>query len=118
MNIDTPKDILDLKGQRVNEVKRDEQPLVIHCHRDKRRRAVDPVTGKKGTINRYVRRSVRDVPLFGYPCIIDIQLAQVFISKNERRMESCKFVDKGYRFTHRLPYDQWPVSPHEHSGRC
>ncbi|MCF6230661.1 MAG: hypothetical protein L3J62_07710 [Gammaproteobacteria bacterium] len=61
---------------------------------------------------------VRDVPLFGYPCIIDIQLAQVFISKNERRMESCEFVDKGYRFTHRLPYDQWPVSPHEHSGRC
>ncbi len=102
MSIDIPKDILGLKGQRVNEIKLDEQQLVIHCHRDKRRRAVDPVTGKKGTINRYVRRRVRDVPLFGYPCIIDIELAQVFISKNERRMESCEFVDKGYGLTHRF----------------
>ncbi len=102
MGIGIPKDILGLKGQRVNEIKRDGQQLVIHCHRDKRRSAVDPVTGKKGTINRSVRRRVRDVPLFGSPCVIDIELAQVFISKNERRMESCEFVDKGYGFTHRF----------------
>ena len=67
-----PKDILGLKGQRVNEIKRDGQQLVIHCYRDRRRSAVDPVTGKKGTINRYVRRRVRDVPLFGSPCIVDM----------------------------------------------
>ena len=89
MDIGIPKDILGLNGQRVNKIKLDEerQQLVIHCHRDKRRNAVDPVTGKTGTINRYVRREVRDVPLFGYPCVIDVELAQVFISKNERRME-------------------------------
>ncbi len=102
MGIGIPMNILGLKGQRVNEIKRDKQQFVIHCHRDRRRRAVDPVTGKKGTINRYVRRRVRDVPLFGYPCVIEIELAQVFISKNERRMESCEFVDKGYSFTHRF----------------
>ena len=104
MNIGISKDILGLKGQRVNEIKldQDEQHLIIHCHRDRRRKAVDPVTGTQGTINRFVRRRVRDVPLFGYPCLIDIELAQVFVSKNERRLESCDFVDKGNRFTRRF----------------
>jgi len=102
MGISIPKDIFGLKGQRVNKIKSDGQQLVIHCHRDRRRNAVDPVTGKKGTINRYVRRRVRDVPLFGSPCVIDFELAQVFISKNERRMEACEFVDKGYGFTRRF----------------
>ena len=104
MDIGIQRDILGLKGQRVNQIKLDEQEqqLVIHCRRDKRRNAIDPVTGKKGTINRYVRRQVRDVPLFGYPCVIEVELAQVFISKNERRMEHCEFVDKGWRFTRRF----------------
>ena len=59
--------------------------------------SIDPVTGQKGAINRYVRRRFRDVPLFGYPCVIEVELAQVFISKNARRMEHCEFVDKGWR---------------------
>jgi transposase len=104
MDIGIQRDILGLKGQRVNEITLCEQgqQLIIHCRRDRRRNAIDPVTGKKGTINRYVRRQVRDVPLFGYPCMIEIELAQVFISKNERRMERCEFVDNGWRFTRRL----------------
>jgi transposase len=104
MDIGIQRDILGLKGQRVNQIKLDEQAqqLVIYCRRDKRRNAIDPVTGKKGTINRYVRRQVRDVPLFGYPCVIEVELAQVFISKNERRMEHCELVDKGWRFTRRF----------------
>jgi len=104
MSIDISRNILGLKGQRVNEIKLDheEQKLVIHCSRDMRRNAVDPVTGKKGTVNRYVRRQVRDLPLLGYPCVIEIELAQVFISKNQRRMERCEWVDTGCRFSHRL----------------
>ena len=104
MEIGISRDILGFKGQRVNEIKLDEekQQIVIHCSRDRRRCAVDPVSGKKGTVNRYVRRRVRDVPLFGYPCVIEIELAQVFTSKNERRMEHCEFVDKGWRFTRRF----------------
>ncbi len=95
---------MGLKGQGVNQFKLDgaKQQLVIYCHRDRRRNAIDPVTGQKGTVNRYVRRQVRDVPLFGYPCMIEMELAQVFISKNERRMERCEFVDKGWRFTRRF----------------
>jgi hypothetical protein len=38
----------------------------------------------------------------GLPSIIDIELAQVLIGKNERRMESCDVVDKGCRFPRRL----------------
>jgi transposase len=60
------------------------------------------VTSKKGTVNKYVRRTVRDLPLFGFPSLIKIELAQVFISKNERRLEHCEFVDKGCNFTKRL----------------
>lgn len=76
--------------------------MVIRCRRDRRRKVVDPVTGKKGTINRYVKRQIKDVPLFGYPCMLEIELAQVWVSKNERRVEYCEFVDKGSRFTHRF----------------
>jgi len=98
MGIDIQRDILGLKGQCVNQIKLDEaeHQLIIYCRRDRRRNAIDPVTGQKGTVNRYVRRQVRDVPLFGYPCMIEMELAQVFISKNERRMEHCGFVDKGW----------------------
>jgi transposase len=104
MGIDIQRDILGLKGQCVNQIRLDEtqQQLVISCRRDSRRNAIDPVTAQKGTVNRYVRRKVRDVPLFGYPCVIEVELAQVFISKNERRMERCEFVDKGWRFTRRF----------------
>ena len=104
MGIDIQRDILGLKGQCVNEIKLDEekQQLIICCRRDRRRNAIDPVTGQKGTVNQYVRRQIRDVPLFGYPCMIEMELAQVFISKNERRMERCEFVDKGWRFTRRF----------------
>jgi hypothetical protein len=97
MGIDIQRNILGLKGQCVNQIKLDEaeQQLIIYCRRDRRRNAIDPVTGQKGTVNRHVRRQVRDVPLFGYPCMIEMELAQVFISKNERRMEHRGFVDKG-----------------------
>ncbi len=103
MGIDIQRDILGLKGQCVNQIKLDEEEgqLVICCRRDRRRKAIDPVTGQKGTVNRYVRRQVRDVPLSGYPCVIEMELAQVFISRNERRIESCEFVDRGWRFTRR-----------------
>ena len=60
MSVSIPAAILGLKGQRVNKIQLDyeRQQIVIHCSRDRRRNAVDPVTGKKGTVNRYVRRLV------------------------------------------------------------
>mgnify|MGYP000518616484 CR=1 FL=1 len=80
MDTGIPKSIWGLKGQRVNEIKLDEdkQQLVIDCRQDRRRNVVNPVTGRQGTINQHVRRQVRRVPLFGYPCIIEMELKQVF----------------------------------------
>ena len=104
MTTSIPTDILSLKGQRVNKIEHNKalNKVLIHCHRDKRFKAIDPRTGLAGTINRYVRRSVQDLPLFGLPCTLEIELAQVWISKNERRIESCDFVYKGSRYTKRF----------------
>jgi transposase len=96
--------ILGLNGQRVNQIKldTDKQQVRILCRRDRRNKVIDPLTGNKGTINRYVSRQVRDLPVMGYACLLEIQLAQVFISKHERRMEACDFVDTGHRYTKRF----------------
>ena len=104
MGISIPTHIFGLKGQRVNGVELDEEEgqFIINCDRDRRYNAIDPMTGIKGTVNRYVSRTIKDVPLFGKPCVINIELAQVFISKNERRMEDCDFVETGSRFTNRF----------------
>ena len=103
MSINIPANILGLSGQIVNEVTLNKEHKIAHilCRRDKRRKAIDPITGKQGTVNRYITRQVKDIPLFGHPCYVTIELAQVFISKNERRIELCDFVDKGCRFTQR-----------------
>lgn len=95
---------MGLTGQCVNEITFDEQTnkIIISCRRDKRKSVIDPLTSKKGTVNQYVRRTVRDLPLFGHPSLIKMELAQVFISKNERRLEYCVFIDKGCNFTNRF----------------
>ncbi len=79
MTINISRNILNLtgqRGQRVNEIKLDEEGdrIVIHRSRDARRSTIDPTTGKKGTINQPVRRQVNDIPLSGYPCVLDIEL--------------------------------------------
>jgi hypothetical protein len=83
MSINIPSTILTLKGQRVNQVQFDEdnKKPIIRCERDKRRAAIDPVTGQKGRINRLIKRQVRDAPVFGQSCLIEIERAQVFINK-------------------------------------
>ena len=51
MTINISRNILNLTGQRVNEIKLDEEgdKIVIHCSRDARRSTIDPTTGKKRT---------------------------------------------------------------------
>jgi len=96
--------IFALKGQKINKIYQNKvsQELIIDCSRDRRYKALDPITGHKGTINQYVTREVRDLPLLGQPCIIKIELAQVYTQKNYRKIENCSFVDKGSRFTKRF----------------
>jgi transposase len=104
MSNNIPSGILFLKGQRVNQIEYDHKchQIVIHCSRDRRLKAVDPYTDRTETVNQYVRRQARDVPLFGLPCVINIELAQVWVSKNEQRIESSDFFGKGSRYTNRF----------------
>jgi len=104
MGTSIPTDILSLKGQRVNKIEhdQDQNQVIIHCSRDKRRSPIDPGSGLKGTVNQYIRRQVRDLPFMGLPCLINIELAQVRIKNKVRHIERCDFLDKGSRYTKRF----------------
>lgn len=95
---------MSLPGQLVKQAQHDlsQQRLVISCQRDRRYRVVDPLNGQSAVVNRYVSRTIRDLPLCGYDCHLEIELAQVVGRDGKRRMESCEFVDKGSRYTLRL----------------
>jgi transposase len=104
MSFNLSSKILSLPGQLVKHTQHDlsQQKLTIYCHRDRRYRLVDPVSGKSAKVNCYLRRTVRDLPLCGYDCHLEIELAQVITSDGKRSMEYCEFVDKGSRYTVRF----------------
>lgn len=104
MSLNISSKILSLPGQLVKQAQHDlsQQKLVISCKRDRRYRAVDPQSGQLAVVNRYVSRTIRDLPLCGYDCHLEIELAQVIGRDGKRRMETCEFVDKGSRYTLRL----------------
>ena len=104
MSLNISSTILSLPGQRVKYAQHDlsQQKVTLHCDRDRRYRAIDPLSGKPGTVNLYVRRTIRDVPLCGADCHLEIELAQVITADGKRRLEACEFVDKGSRYTLRL----------------
>lgn len=95
---------MSLPGQRVKHVQHDvdQQQITVSCDRDRRFRVIDPVTGKLGRVNCYRRRTIRDLPLCGFDCYLDIEFAQVHSSCNRRLLEDVAFVDKGNRYTVRF----------------
>ena len=98
-----PSTLFQLPGQCIKSITIEtDHTVVIQCKRDMRRKPKDPRTNQAGTINRYVRRRVRDLPISGHPCVIDIELAQVSTPKYERRIEHCEFVESGSRYTTRF----------------
>lgn len=64
---------LGLRGRCVKSVSRDEagEDLVAQCRRDARFVPVEYCTGARGTVNRRLRRRVRDLPLWGRPVTLD-----------------------------------------------
>lgn len=104
MHINIPGSILGLKGQSVNSINCDPatNTITIACRRDKRKAAIDPISGQRGTVNCYIRRSVSDLPILNYRVEIEIELAQVLTRDNTRRIETCAFVDKGCYYTKRF----------------
>ena len=104
MSLNLSSQILSLPGQCVKQVQHDldRQHLTITCTRDRRFRAVDPTSNKLASINCYRRRTIRDLPLCGLDCYLEIELAQVATSTNRRLLEAADFVDKGSRYTVRF----------------
>ena len=104
MSLNISSKILSLPGQRVKQVQHDlaQQRLTIHCKRDRRYRAIDPSSNEAANINRYLRRTIRDVPLCGFECYLEVELAQVVTTCGRRLMEACEFVDTGNRYTQRF----------------
>jgi transposase len=104
MSLNISSKILSLPGQVVKNIQHDldHQRITLFCNRDRRYRAIDPTTGKPATINCHKRRTVRDLPLCGFDCYLEIELAQLATSIGRRLLESVEFVDKGNRYTVRF----------------
>jgi len=98
-----PAKILGLEGQVIKEVVFNEESgrVRVICDRDRRRRPVDHRTGRHGTVNRLLRRTVQDVPLGGHPCEIEIEYAETFLSPGHVRVEALPFVSPKARVTKR-----------------
>ncbi|MHB1293005.1 MAG: hypothetical protein ACYCY5_12580, partial [Sulfuricella sp.] len=77
-----PAKILGLEGQVIKDVKFSEESgrVQVICDRDRRRRPVDYRTGRRGSVNRLLRRTILDVPLGGYPVDVEIEYAETFLS--------------------------------------
>ena len=104
MSLNIPSQILSLPGQRVKQVQHDlsENKLMFYCDRDRRFRTTPPSGSRVASINRYVRRTIRDIPMCGYDCHIEIELAQIVTTDGKRRMESAEFIDSANRYTKRI----------------
>ncbi|MHB1290877.1 MAG: ISL3 family transposase [Sulfuricella sp.] len=74
----------------------------VICDRDRRRRPVDHRTGRRGSVNRLLRRTILDVPLGGYPVDVEIEYAETFLSPGNVRVEALPFVCPKARVTKRF----------------
>jgi transposase len=98
-----PAGILRLRGQVVNAVAVEAPGIVrVECRRDARLAPIDAITGQRGRPNRWLRRRVWDVPMFGHRVALDIEYLEIAIGARDRRVEQLEFVDAGARYTKRL----------------
>ena len=98
-----PVGILGYEGQVIKDVVFDEEDgrVRVICDRDRRRRPVDHRTGRRGQVNRLLRRRVLDVPIGGWPCEVEIEYAETFLSPGQVRVERLPFVCPKARVTTR-----------------
>ncbi len=90
MSTSIPKHILGINAQVVNTIEEQESGgIIIVCNRDKHTRIIGLISKLKTTVNRYIRRRVKDLPLFGHPCIVEIELAQVNTHDGYSIVEDC-----------------------------
>ncbi|MBM4180738.1 MAG: ISL3 family transposase [Betaproteobacteria bacterium] len=98
-----PAKILGLEGQVIKDVVFNEESgrVRIICNRDRRRRPVDHRMGRRGHVNRLLRRTVLDVPIGGWPCEVEIEYAETFVCHGHVRVEALPFVAPKARVTRR-----------------
>lgn len=94
---------LELRGQVVETVEWDHDAgeIKVRCNRDRRFNATEHGTGRPGGVERYLRRTIMDVPLAGKRCLVDIEYVQVFVH-NRTPVEGLSFVEPGQRVTNRM----------------
>lgn len=99
-----PSKILGLPGQCVKAARWEAstESLVVSCARDRRFVPRDHVTGQRGTVNRRLRRRVRDLPLWGHQVWLEIEYCQIKVGATQRRVEDLAFVDAGMGMTNRF----------------
>lgn len=70
--------ILGLEGQVIKSVVFDieRRRVRVICGRDRRHLLVDCRTGRRGQLKRLLHRTVRDVPLGGWPCEVEIEYVE------------------------------------------
>lgn len=103
MGATIPVGIMGYQGQVIKDIRVDEAAgkVSIICNRDRRRKPVDPRSGRAGSIHRYKRRTIRDVPLAGYACEVEIEYAETFLSPSSIHVEALPFVAPKARVTRR-----------------
>lgn len=99
-----PAGILGCEGQVIKEVCQDETTgkVAVTCRHDRRYRPVDSNSGQPGLFNRWLRRTVPDMPLGGPLCEVEIKYPGVFLSPTCVRVEALPFMALGGRATGRF----------------
>ncbi len=103
MGATIPVGIMGYQGQGIQDIRVDEAAgkVSIPCNRDRRRKPVDPRSGRAGSLHRHKRRTIRDVPLAGYACEVEIEYAETFLSPASIHGEALPFVAPKARVTRR-----------------
>ena len=103
MGATIPVGIMGYQGQVIKDIRVDEAAgkVNIVCNRDRRRRPVDAHSGRAGSVHRFKRRTIRDIPLAGYACEVEIEYAETYLSPSNIRVEALPFVAPKARVTRR-----------------
>jgi len=83
MSTSIPTNVLGISGQVVNTIgQHGTGEIVITCKRDKRIKVIDPVSKRKTSVNLYIHRIIKDLPLLGHLCLVEIELRQSSLKDN------------------------------------
>ena len=102
MGITIPAKVADFRGQCIESVKVKEDVIHIDCRRDNRFAMRGNSSAQHGILNRWLRRVIEDIPLFGMRTLVHIEYAQVFINRSLVEIERLPFVAPGSRVTDRF----------------